>query len=208
MRWLTAPEIVWLTQALLVALALGLAASFIVGALLLSRPRVLFAVNRSLSRWIDTTYIIRYLEQPRTLERHFYRHHRLLGSAIVLGAGYVLLRWALVYDAAAFLAALDIQGARQLDWLVRALEFIVVLVHALALGLGAVILVRPSLLKALEHKANRWHTGFSLEKLDAVVGTLDTGFAVYPRLSGLLLVLATGWSLAALGPVIMQVLGR
>jgi hypothetical protein len=201
-------QYVWLAEALLVALAAGLALALVVGVLLLTRPRTLFAVNQSLSRWIDTRRHFRALEQPRMVERFFYRHHTPLGVLIVLGAGYVLWRWAFDYRQASFLAAVGPRWAGSFDWLVAALEVALIVLHVLILAAGAVILVRPSLLKRLEQTANRWHAGPPTDRLDTMFNPLDRSLAVYPRLSGLILLVASGWSLLALFPVLETLFGR
>lgn len=101
------------------------------------------------------------LERPRSLERLAYRHHRLLGALLTLGATYVLATWALDYDAD---AVLNLAGrhwtARGLDWMFAAGELLVVLLHAVVLAIGLVVLIRPSLLKGVERVVNRWHRLF------------------------------------------------
>jgi len=195
--------------ALLVALMVGLALALTVGVLLLARPRILFALNARLSRWVDTRAAFGLLDQPHHLERFFYRHHRILGVMIVLGSGYVLWRWAFDYERSDLVALLGRQWlARGLDWVPPALEAAVVALHGAILVVGLLILFRPSLLKGLERTANRWQQGPPTAPFDAVVGNLDGVFVGYPRVSGLLLVVTATWCLLALAPVIANVLAR
>lgn len=209
MTSLVSADLLWLAEGLLASLVAGLVLALVVAGLLLFRPTTLLALNRRLSRWIDTRGPFQALERPLMLERLFYRHHRALGAAIVLGACYVLWQWAFDFDRAALTQLLNPRWrANGLDWIVPAGEAIVVGLHVLVLLAGGVILVRPSLLKGIEKAANRWHGGLSSEQLDRVVGTLDDRVAIYPRLSGLVLLVASLWSLIALLPVFLQTLAR
>jgi hypothetical protein len=203
------PELSWIVDGLLAALACGLLLACAVGLLLLASPRRLFAVNAVMSRWVDTSASLRKLERPLQIERFFYRHHRIVGALIVLGAAYVLWRWAFAFERDAFLTLIGRRWVTSgLDWIISALEAIVVLLHVLILAVGSVILLRPSLLKGVEKTANRWHSGPPSERLDAVVATVDEGVAIYPRLSGAVLVAASSWCLATLLPMVFQALSR
>src|SRR5690242_16410919 len=105
MSSLSTASLPW-TEALLTALMVGLILALVVGVLLLAMPQALFALNARLSRWVDTRNALGMLDQPLSLERFFYRHHRILGVLIVMGSGYVLWRWAFDYDRADLLALL------------------------------------------------------------------------------------------------------
>ena len=203
------PEALPWAQGLLAVLVLGLALAVVVGVLLLTRPQTLFALNARLSRWVDTRATFQVLDQPRHLERFFYRHHRALGAMIAAGAAYVLWAWAFAYDRS---DVADILGRRWvtagLDWVPAALEVVVVSLHAAIFVVGVLVFFRPSLLKGLEQKANRWQDGPPTTPLDSVVGTLDGTFEGHPRVSGLILLVSAFWCLLALAPVIARVLGR
>lgn len=209
MSSLTSPEFAWLAEGLLASLVAGLLLALFVGALLLVRPRALLELNRRVSRWVDTRGAAQALEKPLMLERLFYRHHRALGAAILLGAGYVLWQWAFSFDRHGLVGLLDPRWrANGLDWIVPAAEVLIVGMHVLVLIAGGVILLRPSLLKGIEKSANRWHRGLSTEQLDRVVGSLDDRVAVYPRVCGLALLATSLWSLAGLLPLLLQALSR
>lgn len=202
-------DLSWFPPALLTILALGLMLAIAVGALLVIRPSLLFAINTRLSRWIDTGERFRALERPRYWERYFYRHHRVLGTLVTFGAGYVLWSWAFAYERAALISVLPpriVHGG--LDWIVAALETLLVLLHGVILLVGLVILFRPSLLKSVERRANVWHGGSVTSRLDTIVGPLDRGLALFPRVSGLVLLAAAAGSLAQLLPVVLQALAR
>lgn len=203
------PALLPWVQGLLAALMLGLALAFVVGLLLLARPQALFTLNARLSRWVDTRALFGVLDRPRHAERFFYRHHRTVGALIALGATYVLWRWAFAYDRSDLQALFGQRWVTQgLDWLPAALETALVALHAAILAIGLVIMFRPSLLKGLERTANRWQPGPETTRLDAVVGNLDVAFEGHPRVSGLLLAIASTWCLMALTPVVVEFLGR
>jgi hypothetical protein len=197
----------WL-QGLAVTLLVGLTLALFVGVLLLARPQALFALNASLSRWVDTRAAFNALDRPRHLERFFYRHHRMLGALVVLGAGYVLARWAFAFDRDDLLSLLGPRWAsRGMDWVPLAVETTLVGLHVGILAVGILVFIRPSLLKGVEQAANRWQDG-PTTPLDSVVGNLDDTFAGHPRISGLLLVISASWCLLALAPAMVDLLGR
>jgi hypothetical protein len=203
------PEVLPWIQGLAVVLVLGLGLALFVGVLLLARPQALFALNQWLSRSFDTAPTFRALDQPRHLERFFYRHHRVVGALIVAGAAYVLLRWAFAYDRSGVLALLSPRLAKGgMDWVLPALEATLVGLHVAILAVGVLIMFRPSLLKGVEKAANRWQDGPTTTPLDSVVGNLDGAFEGHPRLSGLVLVASALWCLLALAPVVADLLRR
>lgn len=202
------PAALSLLQGLAVALVLGLLLALVIGVLLLARPGAAFAINQRLSRWIDTRPAFSALDRPRSLERFFYRHHRVLGALIVLGASYVLWRWAFAYERADLIAVIGRRWvAAGLDWVPAALEVALVGLHLAVLVVGALVFVRPSLLKGVERTANRWQDA-SANRLDAVIGSLDGAFEGHPRVSGLILTISATWCLLALAPVLAELLRR
>ena len=122
----------------------------------------------------------------------------------------VLWRWAFDYDRRAFLAALGRWWiANRMDWIVAALEWSLVVLHALILLLGLVVLVRPSLLKNVEGVANRWRrSGPPAEALNAVIFDVDGRVQANPQLFGFVLSLGATWSLSALLPIAVRLLER
>jgi hypothetical protein len=203
------PEVLPWVQGLAVVLVLGLGLALFVGVMLLARPRALFALNEWLSRSFDTAPTFRLLDQPRHVERFFYRHHRVVGALVVAGASYVLLRWAFAYDRPGVLALVSPRLATGgLDWVPLALEATLVGLHVAILAVGVLIMFRPSLLKGVEKAANRWQDGPTTTPLDSVVGNLDGTFEGHPRIAGVVLVVSAVWCLLALAPVVADLLRR
>lgn len=93
------------------------------------------------------------LERPWRAERMIYRHHRAFGGGIVAGA-LVLLAVLTRYHGISFetLSWPSSRGA-QLVLLVRIAAWSFA---CLALPIGMIVAIRPSVLKAIEVKANRW----------------------------------------------------
>ncbi|HUR40508.1 MAG TPA: hypothetical protein VM240_05000 [Verrucomicrobiae bacterium] len=202
-------QLEWLVEALATVMMVGLCATLAAGLLLLMAPHVLAAVNLRMSRWVDTRDLFRVLEHPRELERFFYRHHRTLGALIVAGASYVLLRWWFAFDRDAFVRVIDRWWRSSgLDFLVPAIESIIVGFHLAILMVGLVIFLRPSLLKVIERHGNRWHHILPAERLDTIIGPLDESIVSHPRLAGLVISLASAWSLAMLIPPFFNLLSR
>lgn len=190
-------ELDWLAQGLLAALVAGLLLAAVVGLVLLVRPGALFRLNDRLSRPVAVRGLD-WLQASITVERWCYRHHRLFGSLLASAAAWVLWRWSAIHGDAALRAF----SRPELDWIVAALEGLLVGLHAVILLLGLVIMLRPSLLRRTESAANRWYELPGAAALDAVVARPDARVRQRPRLTGLLLVLAAGGCLVALAPVL------
>lgn len=201
------PELDWLSHALLLSLALGLLVSLVVGLLMLLRPNWLFAINDRWSRWVDTSGTFGELDRPRSLERTFYRHHRLAGALVTLASGYVLWQWMFAYRREGVFAMLgDRWRHSELNWIVSAGEVVVVLAHLFILVIGLVIFARPSLLKFVEEGGNRWHEANLAKDLDRVYSPLERLLQVNPRVAGLILLLAASWCLSGIVPVLERTL--
>ena len=204
MHALIPAEYLWAAEGLLTFLILGLLFSLVVGVMMLASPKTLFAMSQRMNLWVDTTAGFEKLEQPRNSERLFYRHHRIIGALVTLGAIFVLWRWMFAFPKATVkVLFLGSHATPNAIWLVSALDWLIVGLHVFVLVIGVVIFIRPSLLKGLEKTANAWHK-VPAPPLDKVVGTLDTGFALYPRLGGLLLISAAGGCLVTLLPLLLD----
>jgi hypothetical protein len=122
------------------------------------------------------------LNRYQKIERPLYRHHRLFGAVVTLGA---LVLFALLWrlPGHAFMAAWAYGlGARM------AILFSLALV-VFALLIGVFLIVRPSAIKAFEAASNRWIELFPPGK-PAVASPLPRLVLRTPRLAGLLLLAA------------------
>jgi len=143
-------SVVLAALALLTKLVAALIAS--AGALLLWAPAWLVARMQVLADEALTTG-----SPGISLERGFYRHHRLLGLFVVLGAIYILYFLVFAYSPDAmqelsFAGITDSITRMILGYVFQSLLFFAAL---LAYAVGILLAIRPSALKPLEQFAHR-----------------------------------------------------
>lgn len=87
-----------------------------------------------------------------TIDRWFYRHHRLLGAAIALAAGYVLGFLVFQFSPAALasLLATAVEDARMRADLATIAQWLLFFAVLLAYTVGLILMIRPSALKPIE----------------------------------------------------------
>jgi len=147
--------ILWRSLAifLLVGALMGIAVSLV----LLFRPQLMTHINRLANRWISARWMNQWLDHSFDIEHWFYRHHRLLGVLTVVGAGYVMVYFGLLFDKVVALRHLSgILPARLLDWLLDVLVLTLLPGAAIALLIGLFLWLRPGLLRGIEESSNRW----------------------------------------------------
>lgn len=128
-----------------------------VSLLLIFNPRLMARVNRAANCWISTRRMVHFLDRSVRIERWFYRHHRLSGILVMLGAGYIIAYFGLLFDKAAALQRLSAYApARLMDILLDTLSLSLLLAAAVALVVGCVTCLRPSLLRGIEEFSNQW----------------------------------------------------
>jgi hypothetical protein len=93
------------------------------------------------------------LERPWRVERFIYRHHRLSGGTIVVGSLIFLTLLGRYHGIRFETLSWPSSGGAQLLLLARLSAW---LFATLTLVVGLVVAIRPSLLKGVEAKANRW----------------------------------------------------
>lgn len=175
----------WIATALVV-LALATAIG------LLAAPAQLRALARPLDRWRSLRPALGPLDKPHYTERRIYHHHRLIGTLIVIGAGYTLLRLSAI-DHQATLALLPSHWDNNLRALLAANAYWFLLVsNLIALFIGLAVYFRPSMLKHLETRSNRWvSTRQAIKPLDVSHGGLNAVLWNRPRLTGTFLLLGS-----------------
>ncbi len=161
----------------------------IIGIVFTIAPQWALTSGNKLNRWISTKSFFDSLDRPRYQERWIYRHHRLFGLIIISAVCYVLFTFVFVIGIESAVARLmGLAGSDFTRWLYEQLFYIFLGASVLALLIGAIMLIRPSLLKNLEAKANRWiGTNEKLDVLDSKFGT--DRFVGNPRVFGLFVVL-------------------
>lgn len=161
----------------------------LIGIVFALAPQRAVTAGNKLNRWISTKAFFDALDSPRYQERWIYRHHRLLGVIIISAVCYVLYTFMIDISIEDTLARLmSLAESEFTRWLYEQLFYIFLGANALALIIGAIIFVRPSLLKNIEEKSNLWiGTNEKLDVLDSKVGT--DKFVGNPRLFGLFVIL-------------------
>jgi len=165
----------------------------LLGLLLVLKPFVLVSLNQLANLWVSTRYISRLFDQTLSIERWFYRHHRVMGIVVMLGASYFLYYFFVTYDKAQLLLHLQLNlSAILLDELLDALLLSVKIGGSVAWVMGVIILLRPSLLRDIEKQSNRWVSVRRATKvLDVQRVGVDDWVLKNARLTGYLLVLAS-----------------
>jgi hypothetical protein len=174
-------------DALPLLLLAGSLLALLVGLLFLLAPATAVRLNHRLNRWISLRRGIKSMESPHFIERFLYRHHRSFGIVILLSSCYVLYRFGFHYDQQVMLAGITkLTSHRWLaDWLLTALLWFMLPAMLIAIMIGAVFAVRPSLLKGFEAIANRWiSTRKWLQPIETTHYPLDRWVTLHPRLFG------------------------
>lgn len=186
-------------QVFMLALAVLLAAAFVVGVAVALRPGTLDLLRRGGDQKVSMRRATRVLDVPYNIDRWFYRYHRLYGGAVGLlavvllgflsfgGAGY---QWLQLFDPRyREVAEIAARAARALLW-----GF-----GVFALAIAAVVFARPSALKGVEGWVNRWITPRRpFRALDQEVGAPDRWVARHPRSWGIAVAVVSGACLLAL----------
>lgn len=151
--------ILW--RSLAIFLLVGAVTGCVVSLMMIYRPALFERINRVANFWVSTRRIERSLEASICLEQWFYRHHRLLGMMVCLGAGYVFVYFGALFDKAHALphlaAHLSVRLPLQLlEGLLDAFVLVSLTGAAASLFVGLLLWRRPSLLRGLEGKTNQW----------------------------------------------------
>ena len=149
-------DILW--RSLAIFLLIGAVMGTVMALLLIFRPQLLQRVNRVANHWVSLRSISQWMDRSIRTERWFYRHHLVLGPLVVAGAAYMLLYFAWLLDKAAALRALSgyVLNPQLAGALLQALLLFAQIGAVVALLIGAVYWIRPSLLRGLETQANQW----------------------------------------------------
>jgi hypothetical protein len=171
----------------------------IIGIVFTVAPQWALTTGNKLNRWISTKPFFDALDNPRYQERWIYRHHRLAGVIIISAVCYVLYTFVFVTGIENAVARLvSLAESEFTRWLYEQLAYIFLGASVLALIIGIIMLFRPSLLKNIEAKSNRWiGTNEKLDVLDSKIGTdryigNPRVFGLFVILGGLYIVFSTG----------------
>ncbi|MGD9390831.1 MAG: hypothetical protein PVG18_10220 [Thioalkalispiraceae bacterium] len=170
----------------------GTVIAMLYGLYLLVFPASAVKLNQRFSKGFSLRKTTRPLETPVSIERWFYRHARITGSLLMLGAAYLffLLFWGLDYPQ--LTRNLPGLNVATWDWLLQAFQVFFTIMSLVVFLIGFLIVVRPSLLKPLEAKANTWvSTRQKMQFMSASVGQTDQLLARFPRQFGAIILIAS-----------------
>jgi len=185
-----------LRHSFLMLLWIGSFAGVIAGAGIWLKPKQVMALNQAFSRWVSTEKAEVALDKPRWTERFFYRHHKLVGTGVLIGALGILYTFLFGYN----LRTLSTIIPRGYWWLSDALVAILLVGSGLAALIGGLILARPSLLRELEKASNHW---VSTERFQTAFNrmnfSVEKSMLRHHRLAGVSIMLASLYVLVILG---------
>lgn len=149
--------ILW--QSLAIFLLVGALTGAALGLLLILKPHLMENINRIANRWISTRRMSRLMDHSIDIEDWLFQRHRPLGILIILGAGYMLAYFGLLFDKDAALQHwAGSVPTRLLDGLLDAMVLAALIGAVVALLAGLFMWLRPSLLRGVEKEANQWVT--------------------------------------------------
>lgn len=144
-----------LDHALAIFLIFGALLGIALAVVLIFKSQWLVPLGRVANRWLSVRFISVCMDRNISIEHWFYKHHRVLGIAVVLGAAYVFAYFALFFDKSELVR--HIPGATpSLEGLLDALVLTALTGSAVALWVGLHLWLRPSGLRGIERQSNTW----------------------------------------------------
>ncbi len=195
-----------LIEAALVSLLVATACALVYGVALLLAPSRTLKFNDYASRWFSTRSVQIALDKPHDLQRLVYRRHRWIGVLLILGGCYVLWILLVRYDPALVLVPLKRSlSPRVASGVLEAAWWLLVPANVLAVLVGIVMFARPSLLRGVESFANREVSTEAVgTMLDSVYSAPDRLIRGYPRLIGLVIIIASLYAGATIARLFLK----
>jgi hypothetical protein len=147
-----------LTHSLLLFLLLGSVAGVFAGFALLFKPAWLLGVNKLANHWVSTRQLTRPLTRIIDLDGWIYRYNRSTGVLILSGSIYMLYYFSAVFSPAVALNALTSNywlPSAMKQGLIDALVLVAMTGSVFALLISLFLILRPSLLRDFETRANQ-----------------------------------------------------
>ena len=182
-----------LHETFLVFLVGGCVVGLVAGGGMLINPNGVLRLNRYFNQWFSTDKAMDVLDRQHQIERVMYRYHRLTGALILAGGVYTLYMLNFVLNQKTTVAILsDRKNYYLVEWLLEATVLAFNTGSVIALAVGVVLLIRPSLLKGLESTVNRWVSSEKpLQTLDTMRYRLDHFIAAHIRVVGVLVMVGS-----------------
>ena len=142
-------------------------------------PEKILQIGEKLDTWVHTDHIFNFLNKPRYHERFVYRYHHVFGILVMFFTVVCIYMMYFYTDVTILIEQLSLMMETEFGkWLIVSLYYILLGANILAFIIGFIILIRPSVLKTLENKANQWID--SDEKLKVLDSTRDLPKSVFP----------------------------
>ena len=173
-------------QSLNIILVISGTFGVVAGAGLLLMPERMLREHNPLRQWLLERDLAALLNRYQRLEPSFYRHHHILGAAVIIGALALLALLGKlhshVFAASAWSSILGVRLAMLSGWTLA----------ILALIIGLYLVIRPSALKGIEAIANRWIEPFPANTRVGMPADKGINRLILraPRRTGMLLLLA------------------
>jgi uncharacterized membrane protein len=191
----------FLVRVVLTLLCAGSLAGILLGAGLLWKPERVASWNQYFSGWISADKVTAQLDRPRWIERYFYRHHRLAGALLSIGAIFVL--YALVFNHELRRVSAALPSVSLFLW--DALVGMLLVGSVLAALIGVIVLVRPSLLREIEKSSNRWISTEGIVKLfDGMNNSFDQQVLRHRAVAGVIMIIGGIYILINVAPLLWR----
>jgi hypothetical protein len=190
-----------LLRSFLILLCAGSIAGVLIGAGMLLKPERIVFLNQYFSRWISANKIKEQLDRPRWIERFFYRHHRLVGGVLFIGAIFVMYVFLFGSKTRRIYAAITPGNW----WLMDALMGALLGGSVLAALVGIIVLAKPSLLREIEKSTNRWiSTEGVVNFFDGMRNSFDRQILRHRKIAGVFTIIGGLYILIVLGPFLWR----
>lgn len=184
-----------------ILLCVGSIAGILLGTGMLWKPERIVFWNQYFSRWVSADEVTEQLDRPRWIERYFYRHHRLVGATLLIGAIFILYTFLFNHNMRKVSAVMSSGSWGLWDALVGML----LIGSVLAALVSLIVLTRPSLLREFEKSSNRWISTQGMVKLfDGMHHSFDLQILRHRKTAGVLMILGGLYILMMLGPLLWR----
>ena len=157
-----------------------------------------------LNRWVSTRRWLRAVEIPHDTSSGVQRYRVWIGLFFVLAAAYSLFGLIAKFELSALIQTNRLGNWQPaIVWLLQSLRWFLVLASIAAAAVGVLMVMAPDALRALEARANEWHSSRKALGVagDTMYMPLDKWVEHYPRIAGF--IIAAGAFAIAIGSVMV-----
>jgi hypothetical protein len=184
----------WVIQFLIVLFFVGALLGLGVGVCLLACTARTLRFFNVMNRWVSMRRALRPIEIPRDTTQAVQRHRYLLAGIFLVGAVYSLFILITRFDPRAVIYVFNLKtlSAPIASWLIESVRWLLIAGNLLAIGVAIMLGFFPAALVRLEAKGGRWYsTRRAFRGVDTMHVSLDKLVAAFPRISGLIITVAT-----------------